>query len=246
MPQFDRSTCSIPKSQIGFYDFFIHDMFEAWNGERLQRPSYPPYQPIPHQFLMSVTINPEYANCPELIENIGENYQYWKRQLAEEERWNHQLCRFCNKCPLPIEMRIGRWWRGCYILEPMSTHAWLFPDLKLIRTSKETRMCQIRILRTQRRGRRLPKKSPKKPHSRASSVSSWILKSGCCLDMKRPTRERKKITKELPGLTQCHIASCKLPQLACHWSSGHKIGWRWCSTYREPPHKWPPGLPELL
>jgi len=59
MPQFDRSTCSIPKSQIGFYDFFIHDMFEAWN---------------------------EYANCPELIENIGENYQYWKRQLAEEER----------------------------------------------------------------------------------------------------------------------------------------------------------------
>jgi high affinity cAMP-specific and IBMX-insensitive 3',5'-cyclic phosphodiesterase 8 len=59
MPQFDRSTCSIPKSQIGFYDFFIHDMFEAWN---------------------------EYANCPELIENIGENYQFWKRQLAEEER----------------------------------------------------------------------------------------------------------------------------------------------------------------
>jgi len=59
MPQFDRATCSIPKSQIGFYDFFIHDMFEAWN---------------------------EYVNCPELIENIGENYQYWKRQLAEEER----------------------------------------------------------------------------------------------------------------------------------------------------------------
>jgi len=59
MPQFDRSTCSIPKSQIGFYDFFIHDMFEAWN---------------------------EYANCPELIENIGENYQHWKRQLSEEER----------------------------------------------------------------------------------------------------------------------------------------------------------------
>ena len=33
MPQFDRNTCSIPKSQIGFYDFFIHDMFEAWNGK---------------------------------------------------------------------------------------------------------------------------------------------------------------------------------------------------------------------
>jgi hypothetical protein len=32
MPQFDRQTCSIPKSQIGFYDFFIQDMFNAWNG----------------------------------------------------------------------------------------------------------------------------------------------------------------------------------------------------------------------
>jgi high affinity cAMP-specific and IBMX-insensitive 3',5'-cyclic phosphodiesterase 8 len=32
MPQFDRVTCSIPKSQIGFYDFFINDMFNAWNG----------------------------------------------------------------------------------------------------------------------------------------------------------------------------------------------------------------------
>ena len=82
MPQFDRSTCSIPKSQIGFYDFFIHDMFEAWNGERNSLPSHP------------FSTNPEYANCPELIENIGENYQFWKRQLAEEERWknDHQWC----------------------------------------------------------------------------------------------------------------------------------------------------------
>ena len=33
MPQFDRTTCSIPKSQIGFYNFFINDMFEMWNGK---------------------------------------------------------------------------------------------------------------------------------------------------------------------------------------------------------------------
>ena len=33
MPQFDRTTCSIPKSQIGFIDFFISDMFEAWDGK---------------------------------------------------------------------------------------------------------------------------------------------------------------------------------------------------------------------
>lgn len=33
MPQFDRTTCSIPRSQIGFIDYFITDMFEAWDGK---------------------------------------------------------------------------------------------------------------------------------------------------------------------------------------------------------------------
>lgn len=32
MPMFDRTSCSIPKSQIGFVDFIINDMFEAWDG----------------------------------------------------------------------------------------------------------------------------------------------------------------------------------------------------------------------
>lgn len=32
MPMFDRQTCSIPKSQIGFVDFIINDMVEAWDG----------------------------------------------------------------------------------------------------------------------------------------------------------------------------------------------------------------------
>ena len=82
MPQFDRSTCSIPKSQIGFYDFFIHDMFEAWNGE---------ISPPPFLVIFNVAVFAEYANCPELIENIGENYQHWKRQLSEEERLEKML-----------------------------------------------------------------------------------------------------------------------------------------------------------
>lgn len=59
MPQFDRTTCSIPKSQIGFYDFFIHDMFEAWNA---------------------------FADCQELGANITANYLFWKQQLEEEEK----------------------------------------------------------------------------------------------------------------------------------------------------------------
>ncbi|GAB0203910.1 high affinity cAMP-specific and IBMX-insensitive 3',5'-cyclic phosphodiesterase 8B [Grus japonensis] len=32
MPVFDRNTCSIPKSQISFIDYFITDMFDAWDG----------------------------------------------------------------------------------------------------------------------------------------------------------------------------------------------------------------------
>lgn len=31
MPVFDRKTCSIPKSQTSFIDFFINDMFDAWD-----------------------------------------------------------------------------------------------------------------------------------------------------------------------------------------------------------------------
>lgn len=33
MPVFDRNTCSVPKSQISFIDYFINDMFDAWDGE---------------------------------------------------------------------------------------------------------------------------------------------------------------------------------------------------------------------
>lgn len=33
MPMFDRETCSIAKSQIGFIEFIIQDMLKAWDGE---------------------------------------------------------------------------------------------------------------------------------------------------------------------------------------------------------------------
>lgn len=41
MPVFDRSTCSIPRSQISFIDYFITDMFDAWDGKDVPRPSRP-------------------------------------------------------------------------------------------------------------------------------------------------------------------------------------------------------------
>lgn len=33
MPMFDRDTCSIAKSQIGFIEFIIQDMLKAWEGK---------------------------------------------------------------------------------------------------------------------------------------------------------------------------------------------------------------------
>uniref|UniRef100_UPI00358DE0B9 high affinity cAMP-specific and IBMX-insensitive 3',5'-cyclic phosphodiesterase 8B-like n=1 Tax=Myxine glutinosa TaxID=7769 RepID=UPI00358DE0B9 len=51
MPVFDRNTCSIPKSQISFIDYFITDMFDTWDA---------------------------FADLPELMQNLADNYQYWK------------------------------------------------------------------------------------------------------------------------------------------------------------------------
>lgn len=39
MPVFDRNTCSIPKSQISFIDYFITDMFDAWDGKNARNVS---------------------------------------------------------------------------------------------------------------------------------------------------------------------------------------------------------------
>uniref|UniRef100_A0A3Q2SWQ8 Phosphodiesterase n=1 Tax=Fundulus heteroclitus TaxID=8078 RepID=A0A3Q2SWQ8_FUNHE len=51
MPVFDRNTCSVPKSQLSFMDYFITDMFDAWDA---------------------------FASLPNLMEHLSENYKYWK------------------------------------------------------------------------------------------------------------------------------------------------------------------------
>ncbi|ELU01080.1 hypothetical protein CAPTEDRAFT_201790 [Capitella teleta] len=53
MPVFDRRTCNVPKTQIGFIDFFINDMFDAWDA---------------------------FCDVPLLIQFIKDNYTYWKDQ----------------------------------------------------------------------------------------------------------------------------------------------------------------------
>ncbi|XP_065200949.1 high affinity cAMP-specific and IBMX-insensitive 3',5'-cyclic phosphodiesterase 8-like isoform X2 [Planococcus citri] len=51
MPMFDRATCNIPKSQIGFVDYIVHDMFEAWDA---------------------------FVGIPEIIHHMRFNYNFWK------------------------------------------------------------------------------------------------------------------------------------------------------------------------
>lgn len=58
MPVFDRDTCSVPKSQTSFVDYFIMDMFDAWDG---------------------------FVDCHELIEQLHYNYKYWKGEEEKEK-----------------------------------------------------------------------------------------------------------------------------------------------------------------
>ncbi|XP_057350720.1 high affinity cAMP-specific and IBMX-insensitive 3',5'-cyclic phosphodiesterase 8A isoform X1 [Manis pentadactyla] len=51
MPVFDRHTCSIPKAQISFIDYFITDMFDAWDA---------------------------FVDLPELMQHLDNNFKYWK------------------------------------------------------------------------------------------------------------------------------------------------------------------------
>ncbi|XP_033125161.1 high affinity cAMP-specific and IBMX-insensitive 3',5'-cyclic phosphodiesterase 8B-like isoform X2 [Anneissia japonica] len=58
MPIFDRVTCSIPKSQTSFIEYFINDMFDLWD---------------------------EFVDCPEVIAHLQSNYKYWKDMEAKEQ-----------------------------------------------------------------------------------------------------------------------------------------------------------------
>lgn len=53
MPMFDRATCSIAKSQIGFIEFIIQDMMKAWDS---------------------------FIRMPQLITCVEYNYIQWKQQ----------------------------------------------------------------------------------------------------------------------------------------------------------------------
>nr|CAB3264742.1 high affinity cAMP-specific and IBMX-insensitive 3',5'-cyclic phosphodiesterase 8B [Phallusia mammillata] len=52
MPHFDRNTCSMPKSQLTFIDYFLTDMCDAWH---------------------------EFCGMDDVMANLNDNYNYWKK-----------------------------------------------------------------------------------------------------------------------------------------------------------------------
>lgn len=65
MPVFDRNTCSIPKSQISFIDYFITDMFDAWDGKYSHF-----FLALKQRFLQTKMTNLKLALCPLFSEAV--------------------------------------------------------------------------------------------------------------------------------------------------------------------------------
>lgn len=77
MPMFDRATCSIPKSQIGFVDFIINDMMEAWDS---------------------------FIELPEMLYYLRSNYQYWKEKEEQGVTSINELYPLSNRIELLKEL----------------------------------------------------------------------------------------------------------------------------------------------
>lgn len=58
MPVFDRATCNVPRAQVWFIDYFVSDLYDAWDA---------------------------FAFVPETIRHLTDNYDYWKRAAEERE-----------------------------------------------------------------------------------------------------------------------------------------------------------------
>ncbi|XP_032227303.1 high affinity cAMP-specific and IBMX-insensitive 3',5'-cyclic phosphodiesterase 8A isoform X2 [Nematostella vectensis] len=56
MPVFDRATCNVPRSQVWFIDYFVSDLYDAWDA---------------------------FAYVPETIRHLTDNYDYWKKAADE-------------------------------------------------------------------------------------------------------------------------------------------------------------------
>jgi len=82
MPSFDRKTCSVPKSQIFFIDYFVRDMVDAWS---------------------------DFINDDKLMRYLDDNQAFWRRlesrgsksiqDLLDHQTEEMQKCQYLRKVP---------------------------------------------------------------------------------------------------------------------------------------------------
>ncbi|KAJ7385255.1 High affinity cAMP-specific and IBMX-insensitive 3',5'-cyclic phosphodiesterase 8B [Desmophyllum pertusum] len=56
MPVFDKQTCNVPRSQVWFIDYFVSDLYDAWDA---------------------------FAFVPETIRHLTDNHEYWKKAAED-------------------------------------------------------------------------------------------------------------------------------------------------------------------
>ena len=96
MPVFDRNTCSIPKSQISFIDYFITDMFDAWDGKTTQQRSA--HCNENHDFLLHPFIKEEMLLCYYIKRGILKRdfWLFYPHHILPSGFRGHPLSRFCG------------------------------------------------------------------------------------------------------------------------------------------------------
>ena len=116
MPVFDRNTCSIPKSQISFIDYFITDMFDAWDGKTDSVLSTT--QNILLSFTM-ITFNNTDCLWPGKVGCTGTFCvpSTWHESCAQKTQW--MFDKLINK-PLPLQRTSSKAYSS-FILSPEET-----------------------------------------------------------------------------------------------------------------------------
>lgn len=82
MPTFDRTTCSVPKSQIFFIDYFVRDMVDAWS---------------------------DFINDDKLMKYLDDNQAFWRRlehrgsktiqDLQDHQQEEMERCQYLREVP---------------------------------------------------------------------------------------------------------------------------------------------------
>eukprot|EP00794_Sanderia_malayensis_P009997 gene9997-11019_t len=99
MPVFDRTTCNVPQSQVSFIEYFVIDLYTAWDTESA-RANAPCVIDLTDHFL---ALFPEFACTTEAIEYINSNYNYWKEESERLAAVRDQQRRFSKEATTLVD-----------------------------------------------------------------------------------------------------------------------------------------------